>query len=186
MLFRIIIGIVEFLDSVFAIGQTSIQVLIGIGRIKCIEFYALLVLVPALGVPCLLTEATILLGTVMDSGILFFTFYGFRLAFLASNSMYRLTVRLCVDLENFQNHIYLVESPKNYNPCQICIIYFFTTCGMCNRASFQFFTHKWIQKSNTLFDEYYSDNVLALIAREKRCTGKGRSTVRNKLYCQKY
>ena len=74
-------------------------------------------LVPGIGVPFILAEDTIVLGAAMARGLLFFNFSRFRLAFLASNPRDRLTVRLCGDMENLQNHIYLVESPKNYNTC---------------------------------------------------------------------
>ena len=48
---------------------------------------------------------------------MFLTLSGVRLELIARNPKARLTVRLCGDLKNFQNHIDLVSSSKNYITC---------------------------------------------------------------------
>ena len=73
-------------------------------------------LVTTLGVTLLLAEDTIALGAAMAIGLLLFALYGVSLEFISSNPRACLTVRLCGDLENFQNHIDLIASSNNYNP----------------------------------------------------------------------
>ena len=69
--------------------------------------------------------------------------------------------RLCGDLDHPQKQIYLVVSSNNVNPCGVCGLDCYTTCGLCKRASVHFFSQKGSQKSKACFAGYHSDQFLA-------------------------
>ena len=61
----------------------SVQVLLGIGRVKFITLLTGVRLVPVLGSYCLLLEHTVPMGSAVASGLMLFTLYRVRLEFLA-------------------------------------------------------------------------------------------------------
>ena len=87
-------GLVELIDRIIAFIWIYIQLLFGLGRFKCISLLNGVRLVPTIGVPFLLSEDTVTMGAAMGSGLLLFTPYIVRLAFLAKNPRARLTIRI--------------------------------------------------------------------------------------------